>query len=361
MSASAAGTSRTDAARRPDWYPALAPFARPDARRAVWQLVNTLVPYAAVWAAMAYLAPRHPWLMLALSVPAAGLLVRAFIIFHDCCHGSFLPSPRANRIVGYLTGLLTLMPFDLWRRAHLQHHATVGDLDRRGTGDVWTLTLREYLDASRPKRLFYRVFRNPFIMFLAGPVAVFVVGNRFSPRGATAGERFSVRVTNLGIVAAAVAASLTIGLRTFVVVQSVVGVLAGAAGIWLFYIQHQFEDVYWSRHDAWNPWQAALAGSSYYKLPKPLQWLTGSIGLHHVHHVQARIPNYALQRCLDRVPVLQTVPPLTFRRSLHSLRLRLLDETHERMVTLADLRRARRAEREGGTMGSGRQAGASGR
>jgi omega-6 fatty acid desaturase (delta-12 desaturase) len=181
MPASAAQASRKDAAQRPDWYAALAPFAQPDARRAIWQLVDTLVPYAAVWAAMAYLAPRHPWLMAVLSLPAAGLLVRVFIIFHDCCHGSCLPSPRANRIVGYLTGLLTLTPFDLWRGAHLRHHATVGDLDRRGTGDVWTLMLRDDLDASRPKRLFYRVFRNPFVMFIAGPVPVFVFANRFSP------------------------------------------------------------------------------------------------------------------------------------------------------------------------------------
>ena len=297
---------------------------------------------------MVYLAPRHPWLMLALSVPAAALLVRVFIIFHDCCHGSFLPSPRANRVVGYLTGLLTLMPFDLWRRAHLEHHATVGDLDRRGTGDIWTLTVREYLNASRPKRLFYRVVRNPFAMFLVGPVVVFVVENRFSPRGATAGERFSVRFTNLAMVAVAVAASLTIGLRIFVVVQSLVGVLGGAAGIWLFHVQHQFEDTYWSRHESWDRWQAAMTGSSDHKLPRILQWTTGSIGLHHIHHVQARIPNYALQRCQDDIPAFQAVPPLTIRRSLHSLRLRLWDEMHKRMVTCAELRSACLAGHEDG-------------
>jgi omega-6 fatty acid desaturase (delta-12 desaturase) len=361
MSTSTGGARRQDAAPRPDWYPALAPFARADTGKATWQLVDTLVPYAAAWCAMAWLAPRHPWLMLALSVPAAGLLVRVFIIFHDCCHGSFLPSPRANRIVGYFTGLLTLMPFDLWRRDHLQHHATVGDLDRRGTGDVWTLTVHEYLGASRPRRLFYRIFRNPFVMFLVGPVVVFVFKNRFSPRGATARERFSVRFTNLAIVAVTAAASLTMGLRTFVAVQAVIGVLAGAAGIWLFYIQHQFEDVYWSRHETWDPWQAALAGSSYYKLPKPLQWITGSIGLHHIHHVQARVPNYTLQRCQDAIPALQAVPPLTIRRSLHSLRLRLLDERRQRMVTCAALGHARAAESDDGDDGRRHPANVSGR
>jgi omega-6 fatty acid desaturase (delta-12 desaturase) len=198
-------------------------------------------------------------------------------------------------------------------------------------------------------------------MFVVGPVVVFVFKNRFSPRGAGAGERFSVRFTNLGIVALIAAASVTIGLRTLVEVQALVGTLAGAAGIWLFYVQHQFEDVYWSRHEEWDPWQAALAGSSYYKLPKPLQWITGSIGLHHIHHVQARIPNYALQRCQDGIPALQAVPPLTIRRSLHSLRLRLWDEAHERMVTCANLHRSHLAGHEDGDMGGPHPANASGR
>jgi acyl-lipid omega-6 desaturase (Delta-12 desaturase) len=325
---------------RPDWYAEIAPFARPDARKATWQLVETLVPYAALWAAMVYAAPRHPLVMLALSVPAAGLLVRIFIIFHDCCHGSFFPSARANRIVGYVTGLLTLTPFDRWQRAHLEHHATVGDLDRRGVGDVWTLTVDEYLAASRPRRLAYRVFRNPFALFVAGPVIVFVFEHRFAPHGATSRERFSVRYTNVGIAAAVVAAALTIGVRTLVEIQFPIGLLAGGAGIWLFYVQHQFDDVYWSRHETWDRWRAAMAGSSYYKLPKVLQWVTLSIGLHHIHHVQPRVPSYALQPCQDGVPAFRDVTPLTIRQSLHSLRLRLWDEAHARMVTCAELHRA---------------------
>ncbi len=219
----------------------------------------------------------------------------------------------------------------------MQHHATVGDLDRRGVGDIWTLTVDEYLATSRRKRLYYRVFRNPLALFLAGPVVVFAVVHRFSPRGATARERFSVRATNLAVVAAVVAAGLTIGVRTLLAVQVPIGVLAGAAGIWLFYIQHQFEDVYWSRHDAWDPWQAAMAGSSDHKLPKILQWFTGSIGLHHIHHVQPRVPNYALQRCQDAIPAFQSVEPLTIRQSLRSMRLRLWDEGRRRLVSCADL------------------------
>jgi omega-6 fatty acid desaturase (delta-12 desaturase) len=329
---------------KPDWYSSIAPFARPDVRKATWQLAETLVLYAGVWAAMIWLAHRtHPYLMLALAVPGAGLLVRIFIIFHDCCHGSFLPSRRANRIVGYITGLLTLTPFDLWQRTHARHHATVGDLDRRGVGDVWTLTLDEYLAASRTRRLFYRVFRNPFVMLGIGPAVLFVLANRVSGRGANRTERLSVHVTNAGLVAVAVAASFTIGFWTFVAVQGPLLLLAGSAGVWLFYVQHQFEDAYWARHEAWDPFRAALAGSSYYKLPKVLQWFSGSIGLHHIHHVQPRVPNYKLQQCQDSVALFQAVEPLSIGRSLRSLHLRLWDERRQRMVGCRAIGRTARA------------------
>jgi acyl-lipid omega-6 desaturase (Delta-12 desaturase) len=323
---------------KPDWYPAVAAFARPDTRRATWQLIETLVPYAAVWIAMAWLVPRRPLAALGLTVLAAGLIVRVFILFHDCCHHSLFPSARANRIVGYLTGLLTLTPFELWQHAHVQHHATVGDLDRRGVGDVWTLTVGEYLAASRLQRLFYRVFRNPLVMFGVGPVFVFVVQQRFCPRHASRRERFSVRFTNVGAAALVVAAVAALGFWNFALLVAPVGLIGGAAGIWLFYVQHQFDDVYWSRHDTWDPWRAALSGSSYYKLPKVLQWFTGSIGLHHIHHLQPRIPSYSLQRCQNAVPALQDVPPLTIRGSLRTARLRLWDEAHQRMVRFTDLR-----------------------
>jgi omega-6 fatty acid desaturase (delta-12 desaturase) len=337
MTTSADGTGAAPAHARPDWYPAVAGFARADTRRATWQLVETFVPYAAVWAAMVWLIRGHSLLALALTVPAAGLLVRVFILFHDCCHGSLFPSARVNRLVGYITGLLTLTPFELWQHAHAQHHATVGDLDRRGVGDVWTLTVDEYLSASRLRRFFYRVFRNPLVMFGVGPVFVFVFQQRFCPRSASGRERFSVHFTNLGAAALGAAAVLAIGFWNVVYLLGPVGLLGGAAGIWLFYVQHQFEDVYWSRHEAWNPWRAALAGSSYYKLPRVLQWFTGSIGLHHIHHVQPRIPSYSLQACQDRVPALQEVPPLTIRGSLRLLRLRLWDEGRQRMVSCREL------------------------
>lgn len=337
MTTSAAHQGASPVPARPEWYPAVAAFARSDTRRASWQLFETLVPYFGVWVAMAWLVGSHPVAALGLAVFAAGLVVRIFILFHDCCHGSLFASARANRIVGYLTGLLTLTPFERWQRAHAQHHATVGDLDRRGVGDVWTLTVSEYLAAPRLERILYRIFRNPLVMFALGPVFVFVVQQRFCPRGAGRRERFSVHFTNVGAAALFAASVLAIGFWNFIMLAATVGLLGGAAGIWLFYVQHQFEDVYWSRHDTWDPWQAALAGSSYYKLPKVLQWFTGSIGLHHIHHVQPRIPSYALQRCQDQVPALQGVPPLTIRGSLRLVRLRLWDEARQRMVRFADL------------------------
>jgi omega-6 fatty acid desaturase (delta-12 desaturase) len=306
----------------------------------VAELLETFVPYLVLNVVMVMAVRRgHPVVALALSALAAAFLVRVFIIFHDCCHGSFFPSRRANRIVGYAAGLLTLTPFDQWQRSHAEHHATAGDLDRRGVGDVWTLTTHEYRVATAPKRLFYRMFRNPFVMFGVGPAILFMLGNRVFGPGATRRERFSVLFTNAGLVAALLVAYLTIGLPTLLLIQLPTLFLAGAVGVWLFYVQHQFEGVYWARRGAWEPMRAALEGSSYYKLPKVLQLLTGSIGLHHIHHVQPRIPSYNLQRCQDAIPAFQAVPPLTLRRSLDSLRLRLLDETHQRMVSWREINR----------------------
>jgi omega-6 fatty acid desaturase (delta-12 desaturase) len=324
------------------------PFGHPRGTRASIELVQTLVPYLALTALMMVLGRRgHPWIALAFSVPAAAFLVRVFIVFHDCCHGSFFPSRRANRVVGYATGLLTLTPFEKWQRSHAEHHATAGDLDRRGAGDVWTLTVSEYLDASWRTRLYYRVFRNPFVMLGLGPGLLFVLGNRWPPPGGTARERFSVHFTNAGIAATLVVAYLTIGLPVFLLTTVPVFLLAATAGVWLFYVQHQFEEAYWARRPAWDPMRAALEGSSYYKLPLVLQWVTGNIGLHHVHHVQPRIPFYNLPRCQKAVPEFRAVPPLSMRRSLHSLRLRLVDENRRRMVNWAEVK-AHRADYCGG-------------
>ena len=332
-------------AARPDWYKSVARYQQPDLRKAVWQLVDTLVPYAALWVAMVRTVQLGVsyWITLALAVVAAGFMARIFIIFHDCGHGSFFTSRRANTIVGYVCGILTLTPYEDWRHSHGVHHATIGDLDRRGTGDVYVMTVDEYLAAPRLKRIAYRLFRNPLIMFGLGPGAVFLLTHRFAHKGAGKRQRYSVYITNLAIAAIIGVASLTIGLRTYVAVQLPIFLIGFAAGVWLFYVQHQFEGVYWARHEAWDPMRAALEGASYYKLPKVLQWFTGNIGLHHIHHVRPRIPNYNLQQCYDEVPAMQAVEPLTMRKSLKSLGLHLWDEGQQKLVGFRSLRARPRA------------------
>jgi omega-6 fatty acid desaturase (delta-12 desaturase) len=333
------GRPRT-AAGRPDWFRMLDNFSRADRRRAIGQLLNTMIPYAGLWALMIFTVVQgySYWITLALALGAAVLQVRIFIFFHDCCHNAFFKSKRANRALGIITGIVTFTPFDDWRRAHAVHHATAGNLDRRGVGDVFTMTVDEYLASSRWRRLGYRIFRHPLVLLGVGPIWIFLISQRFAHPGAGRRERNSVLITNVALLTIIAGASLTIGLRTYLLVQLPVVFLAGVMGVWLFYVQHQYENVYWARHDQWDPFRAALEGSSYYRLPKVAQWFTGNIGLHHIHHLRPRIPNYRLQECYDQVPALQQVEPLTFLKSLRSLRLRLWDEQQGKLVSFGSLR-----------------------
>jgi omega-6 fatty acid desaturase (delta-12 desaturase) len=278
------------------------------------------------------------WLTLALSIPAAGFLMRAFIIFHDCGHGSFFKSRRANDALGILTGILTFTPYYRWRHDHAVHHASAGDLDRRGVGDVWTLTVQEYLDSPPWKRAAYRLFRYPLVMVGFGPFFVFVIIQRFA--GGTTGkrERYSVYWTNLALLGILALMGATIGIKAYVLIQVPIMIIAGSAGVWMFYVQHQFEGVYWERHDNWNYASAALKGSSFYQLPRVLQWFTGNIGFHHIHHLGPRIPNYNLERCYRENLMFQEVKPITLRTSLKSLRLRLWDEERHRLVGFGHLK-----------------------
>ncbi|MCC6729458.1 MAG: fatty acid desaturase [Chthonomonadales bacterium] len=328
-------------APRPDWRRELARFEKPDTRKAVWQLVDTFVPYVALWAAMVVMLRQglSYWLVLPLVVVASGFLVRIFIFFHDCCHDCFLPTRRANRLVGYITGVLTFTPFDDWRHQHALHHAGSGNLERRGAGDIWTLTVAEYRSAPGIRRLGYRLFRNPLVLFLLGPFYMFFVAQRFWHRESGERGRRSVAVTNAALLGLVAAASLTIGLKTYLLIQIPVMAVAGMFGIWLFYVQHQYDPTYWEHQSGWDPVQASLEGSSYYKLPKVLQWFSGNIGLHHIHHLRARIPNYHLQACYDSVAELQAVEPLTLLGSLRCLFLNLWDEGERRMVSFRALRR----------------------
>ena len=321
-----------------DWRRAVEPFIGPDARRASFQLVTTLGLLALVVTAIHFALGWSTLVALLLTLPAAGLIVRTFIIMHDCAHGSFFASRSLNDAVGFVTGVLTLTPFAQWRRDHALHHASSGDLDRRGHGDVPTLTVREYLARSPRGRLGYRLVRHPLTLLLGGPVHL-AVGQRFRGRSlATGGQQLaSVWLTNAAIAGVLAIGFLTLGWKSVVLGYLLPFYLAGIAGVWLFYVQHQFEDAYWERHDEWGYVDAALRGSSHLRLPVVLQWFTGSIGLHHVHHVAPRIPNYRLQRCHDSSPLFAASPVITMRSGMSALRLALWDEDAQRLVRFRDV------------------------
>ena len=332
--------------RSNDWRGVVGRYQQPRTSGAVIQMVTTFLPLAVALYLM-YLSLSLPYVVtLLLAFPTAGLLVRTFIIMHDCAHGSYFRSRRANEIVGWITGVLTVTPFAHWRRSHAQHHASSGDLDRRGHGDVTTLTVREYLELSRWGRFKYRLVRNPAILFGIGPIH-FMIDNRIPPKGdgATDQDRLSVWTTNLAIVVLVVATALWIGWRAVFLIYFPTMYIAAAAGIWLFYVQHQFEGTYWRDHGEWDYATAAIRGSSYFKLPAVLQWFTGNIGLHHVHHLGPRIPNYQLQRCHDENPLFHDVTVLTLWQSLRTVRLTLWDEERQQLVGYRELRAARRARK----------------
>ena len=325
-------------AEPPFWRDALAPYAQPRLGRSLLDVATSLVPYLVLLVLM-YLAVDSSFLLvLALTIPAAGFLLRTFIMVHDCAHGSFLPSKRANAWLGTAVGLVVFESFLSWRHSHAVHHATAGDLDRRGVGDLLTLTVAEYRALSLRRRLGYRLFRNPLVMFGLGPLYALVLHPRLVPRSARPRIRRSVIATNFALAAGVAALCWLVGWREFLLVQTPVMLLAGAAGVWLFYVQHQFEDTYWQSAGDWSYADAALQGSSYLKLPEVLQFFTGNIGLHHVHHLSTRIPNYNLQRAHDQNPIFHDVPTLSLWDGLRAVRLKLWDEGRGRLVTFAEAR-----------------------
>jgi omega-6 fatty acid desaturase (delta-12 desaturase) len=321
------------------WRHAVARYQRASTKRAVWQLINTFGPYVLLWYAMYRVLEISLWLTVPLAIVSAAFLVRIFIIFHDCAHGSYFRSRRANDIVGFIAGALTFTPYQHWRWEHAIHHSSAGDLDRRGTGDIWTMTVQEYLSASPGRRLTYRLVRNPLVLFVLAPLFVFVVKQRFASPNADKRRRRSVWKLNWVLLGIAVLLSWVFGIAPYLLIQSIVMTIAGAVGLWLFYVQHQFEGVYWERGDSWDYTAAALRGSSYYKLPKVLQWLSGNIGFHHIHHLSPRIPNYNLQRCHESDRLFQEVTTVTLTSSLRSLKLRFWDEQRGKLVGFAHLRR----------------------
>lgn len=328
------------AAHTQSWQKAVAAYQTPHTWRSWWQVINTLVPFFILLVLMVLSLEVSYWLTLLLAVPAAGFFARTFIIFHDCGHGSFFKSKRANDNLGYITGILTMTPYHRWRHDHAVHHASVGDLDRRGVGDIMTLTVKEYQGKSTWGRLVYRVMRHPLALFTVGPLGLFLINNRFSTRASGKRERHSVYWTNLALLIIIILMSVTIGLKAFVLVMLPIMFIGTTAGVWLFYVQHQFEGVYWERHERWDYLAAALKGSSYYKLPRILQWFTGNIGFHHIHHVSPRIPNYYLEKCHRENPMFQEVRTLTLLSSLKCMFLSLWDEEERELVSFGDLRKA---------------------
>ena len=310
----------------------LAKYTRPDWRKSIWQVANSFIPYIMLAVLMYFSLSVSYWLTLALAIPAAGFMIRIFIIFHDCGHGSFFPSRRANNIIGFIAGLITFAPYYHWNHKHAIHHASSGDLDRRGMGDVWTLTVKEYQNLPKRERLTYNIFRNPLIMLLIGPIYMFLFYNRFVTGNASARERYYVYATNLGLLTIALTAGATIGFKAYLLIQLPIIIIGGIAGVWLFYVQHQFDGVYWARNAEWDFHDAAIEGSSFYKLPRVLQWFSGNIGFHHVHHLSSRIPNYYLELCHKEIPEFQKIKPLTVRESIKCVKYRLWDEENNRLV-----------------------------
>jgi acyl-lipid omega-6 desaturase (Delta-12 desaturase) len=321
-----------------EWKQLVAKFQQPSTPRALWQITNTLVPYALLWYLMYISRAVSWWLVVPLAILAGAFVVRIFIIFHDCGHGSYFKSHWANDLVGFLAGVLTFTPYYHWRWEHNIHHASSGHLDKRGVGDIWTLTVQEYLEASRWKRFAYRLARNPFLLFVIAPLYLFLFRQRLPSRGASQRERHSVHAMNLALLAMAAALSVVFGVVDYVIIQSIILMVAGGLGVWLFYVQHQFEGVYWERGDDWDYTAAALQGSSFYKLPKILQWFSGNIGFHHIHHLSSRIPNYNLERCHRANPLFQQVPPVTLFSSLKSFTFRLWDEKARKLVSFGHIR-----------------------
>lgn len=325
------------------WREIVARYQNPSVKSSVIQLVNTLGPLLLTFVVMYFTMNVSYLLTLALAVVAGGFLIRTFIIMHDCGHGSFFKSRKANDIVGFITGVLTLTPYHQWRRDHAIHHATSGHLEERGHGDVSTLTVKEYLALSRWGRFKYRLYRNPVVMLGFGPIFLMIKHRLHTPDTAGRREIINVHVTNATIVLLFLATSLLIGPLKVVAIYMPAMLFAGAAGVWLFYVQHQFEDTYWAQAKDWDYATAAVQGSSFYRLPKVLDWMTGSIGFHHVHHLSPKIPNYMLRRAHEENPLFSHAKTLTLWESVRTFSLKVWDEESRRLIGWRELRRKRKA------------------
>lgn len=315
----------------------LAPYEKAKLSSSIWQIVNTVIPFFLLWFLAYKSLSVSYFISLLLVIPTAGLLIRIFIIFHDCCHMSFFKSKKANEIVGTVTGILTLFPYKKWRHDHNVHHATSGNLNKRGVGDIWVMTVEEYKNASVGQRIAYRFYRNPLVMFILGPFYLILISNRINRKNARFKERVDTYLTNLAIVFLYGAMCWLIGWQSFLMIQGPIVFIASALGVWLFYIQHHFEDSYFEEDEQWDYVKAAVEGSSFYKLPKWAQWVTGNIGYHHVHHLSPKVPNYFLEDVHNNHVELNSVPTVTIRTSLKALHYRLWDEKNKQFISFNEV------------------------
>jgi omega-6 fatty acid desaturase (delta-12 desaturase) len=320
-----------------DWITIISGYTKPDRLKSWWQIINSVVPYIILWVVMVKTTEISYWLTLLLAVPAAGFMVRIFIIFHDCGHGSFFKSQRMNKIIGIITGLIVFTPYHKWHYDHKIHHQTVGNLDKRGVGDVKTLTVEEYSALSRWQKFSYRFYRNPFFLFGIAPILLFTILNRFTKPNMSFREKMYVHLTTLALVASITGLILIMGWKTYVLIQLPVLYIATVHGVWLFYVQHQYRDVLWEGEADWDYKTTALQGSSWFKLPGILNWFTGNIGYHHIHHLSPRVPNYNLKKCHYENPIFHNVKPLTFFSAFESLLLRLYDVKRKRMIRFSEI------------------------
>jgi omega-6 fatty acid desaturase (delta-12 desaturase) len=325
----------------PAWKTLASKYQKSETGKSIWQFCNTFIPFIISWYLMYRSIEISYWLTLLLVFPTTGFIMRLFIIQHDCGHGSFFKSKKANDRLGAFCSIFTLTPYHYWKKTHAIHHASTGNLAQRGVGDIYTMTVDEYMSKSKWGKFRYRLNRNPFILFFIIPAFLFVIIYRFPSYRYKELKPFynSVYITSAVIILFTGALIWLIGLKAFLIVQLPVSIISSSAGMWMFYVQHQFEDTYWNDKNDWDYADAAMRGSSYYKLPKVLQWFTGNIGFHHIHHLSPKIPNYKLEKCHKENPDFQKVVTLTLKTSFKSMFLNLWDEKQQKLISFSQLKR----------------------